>query len=160
RRVDGLVEIEWLTERHHVAIVGSLGNREEQSRVVHRPRERPEVLDRVELRRQEVERDPPEARLQPDQPAPGSRNADRPAHVRALSRWTATRGDGCTRATGRAARRAALVPRVPRDAPEWALREARIGELRRRRLPDHDRAGRDETLDEQRAGLGNPVLVG
>ena len=77
--------------RHDVALVRSLGHGEKEAHVVDRPRERPEVLDRVELGREEVERDAPEARLQPDEAAPRRGDPHRPAHVRPLPERDAAR---------------------------------------------------------------------
>ena len=115
-------------------------------------------MDRVELGRQEVERDPPEARLQPDDARPRRRNAHRSAHVGALGERHTPRCNRRAGAARRATRRPLGVPRVTRHTPQARLREARVGELGRRGLADHDAAGAQEPLDEQRGVVGNVVL--
>ena len=82
--------------------------------------QRPEVVDGVELRRQEVERDPAEARLQPDDARPRRRDAHRAAHVGALGQRHAARRNRRARTARRAARRPLGVPRVARHAPQRA----------------------------------------
>ena len=84
---------------------GPLRDRDEETGVVDGAGERAEVLDRVELGRQEVERDPAEARLEADEAAPGGGNPNRAAHVRPLREGHAARRHRRARAAGRAARR-------------------------------------------------------
>ena len=100
-------QVERGRERHDVALVRALGAREEEPRVGDRARERPHVLDRVELGRQEVERDAAEARLQPDRARPRRRDAYRSAHVASLGERHAAGRHRRAGAAGGAARRPA-----------------------------------------------------
>ena len=81
-------------------------------------------------------RDPPDLRLEPEQPATGGGNADRAGAVRRQRRGHDPRRDGGRRPAARPAGRALRIPRVTRDAPRDRFRERPQPELGHGRLAD------------------------
>ena len=143
---------------HDIALVGAVGDFEEQRRIADRARQRPEMGDVVEDARDDVHRDAPEAGFQSHQPAVGGRDADRAAHVGALGDRDTARADRGGRAARGAAGRARQVPGIAGEAPERAFGKAGVGELRRRGLADDDGAGGAQPRDDDRVLVGHPVL--
>ena len=114
----------------------------------------------VVLSGKELEGNPARARLQSDAAAVRRRNAHRAAGVRSFRKWDALGDHGSGGAARRAARRVLRIPRIARDAPQRAVREAGEGELRRGRLAHHDAARAAQTLHHERVIVGHPILVG
>jgi hypothetical protein len=104
-------------------------------------------------------RDPPAARLEPDEAAAGRRDPDRAAAVAAVrDRHHAGRHRG-GRAAGRAARRAIEVPGVARRAKAARLGDRHDPELRRAGLADDHEAGVLQPAHDERVVVGCVVAV-
>ena len=159
-RLESLGKVERGRDGQDVGVVGPLGGGEEQAGVVGTAGERPVVRDRVEQAGKDVHRDPPEARLEADDAAPGGGDAHRAAHVRPLGEGHAARRDGRGAPTRGAAGGAAGIVRVAGHAPERAGGLQGVGELGGRRLADDDRPGAAQGGDDVGVPVGHPVLEG
>ena len=104
-----------------------------------------QAVPRARARRQ---RDAPALRLQPEQPAPRRRDADRAGAVGAERGADEARRDGRRAAAARAARRALQVPRIARDAERRRLGERPDAQLWDVRLADDHRAGRAQAAHD------------
>ena len=95
--------------------------------------------------------------LEPEEPAAGGRNADRSATVAGMRRRHDARRHGRGGPAGRAAGRAAQIPRIAGGAAEAALGRWRKGHFRRRRLAEDHQAGALVALYERRVASRHEV---
>ncbi len=114
---------------------------EKRGGVAHRDRDRAALGELERAARERCGRDPTARRLDPEEAATRSRNADRPAAVRAVSEREHAGGDRRRRAARRAPGRARGIPRVPARAVQVGFRDGSDPELGRVALADHDEAG-------------------
>jgi hypothetical protein len=100
-----------------------------------------------------------EGALEAQQPGVARRDADRAPAVATGCQRDQPAGNGCRRATRRAADGAAVPPRVVRDAVDLGNADVEAAELARRRLADrHDATPLAQPLDDVRRERADAVL--
>ena len=105
-----------------------------------------------------VQRIAAEGRLVAEEAAGRRRDADRAAAVGAVGQRRHAGCDNRARAAGGATGGVVQVPRVARDAPEWAVGRAGMGKLGRRGALVHDGAGAQQPVHRRCCVVGAEVL--
>jgi hypothetical protein len=112
------------------------------------PRERPVGAQAGDLVAQRRAADPAAAGLEAEQPVDARGDTDRPASVAALRERCQPGGDRHRRSPAGAAGQPAAVPRAARRPGQRVVGVAGVAELRCVRLPQADRPGRGQLLDD------------
>ena len=90
--------------------------------------------------------------LEAHEPAARRRNPNRARAVVAVRGRHHAARDGRPRAAGRSARRSAVIPRIPRRAPQHRFSGRMVAELRRRRLAEDHETSRTVAASQLRIG--------